>query len=72
MPAQVEPIAYNVEAAAQLIGVSRAGLYRHIKAGDLKARKIGLRTIVLREDLVKFVKSEPPMRGRKFPSKPKK
>jgi predicted site-specific integrase-resolvase len=67
MPA--ETIAYNVEAAAQLIGISRAGLYRYIQAGDLKVRKIGARTVVLRQDLERFVKSEPPARGRKFPKK---
>jgi hypothetical protein len=29
--------------------------------------RFDLRTVVLREDLVGFVKSDPPMRGRKFP-----
>ena len=64
-----ETIAYNVEAAAQLIGLSRAGLYRHIKAGDLKTRKLGARTVIERKELERFVKSDPPMRGRKFPKK---
>jgi excisionase family DNA binding protein len=64
-----ETIAYNVERAAELIGISRAGLYRHIKAGDIKARPLGKRTVIERKELERFVKSAPPARGRKFPKK---
>jgi excisionase family DNA binding protein len=64
-----ETIAYNVERAAELIGISRAGLYKHIQAGDLKTCKLGARTVIERKELERFVKSEPPARGRKFAKK---
>lgn len=45
--------------ASIVAGIGRTKLYEAIAAGELKARKFGSRTIVLREDLLGFLKSLP-------------
>jgi excisionase family DNA binding protein len=63
----------TVEEGAYLAGVSRSVLYEVIKAGKLKARKIGRRTIILRSDLQQWLKTlplshlDPPKPRRPFP-----
>lgn len=52
-------VAYGVKEAAERIGVGRSTLYVAIKAGLLKTRKIGRRTLVLHEDLESFVMNLP-------------
>jgi excisionase family DNA binding protein len=51
--------AFNVDEAAQLIGVGRSTLYLEIKAERLKVRKLGSRTLILREDLEAFLSNLP-------------
>jgi excisionase family DNA binding protein len=50
-----ESLAFCVEEAARLIGVSRATLYVLISAGDLRTIKIRKRRLVPREALLKLL-----------------
>ncbi len=52
-------LAYGVEEACCLARCSRTAMYREIRAGRLRAHKRGRRTIVLAEDLEKWLKSLP-------------
>jgi len=45
--------------ASIVSGIGRTKLYEAIAAKELKARKFGARTIILRDDLVGFLKSLP-------------
>lgn len=45
--------------ASIVSGIGRTKLYEAISRGELKARKFGSRTLILREDLVGFLKSLP-------------
>jgi excisionase family DNA binding protein len=45
--------------ASIVSGIGRTKLYEAIGNGELKARKLGTRTIVLRDDLLGFLKSLP-------------
>ena len=45
------PLAHTIEAAARISTCGRTLIYAAIKAGDLKARKVGRRTIILDGDL---------------------
>jgi excisionase family DNA binding protein len=45
--------------ASIVSGIGRTKLYEAIANGGLKARKFGARTIILRDDLVGFLKSLP-------------
>jgi excisionase family DNA binding protein len=54
---QAEGLSLNE--ASIVSGIGRTKLYEAIAKGDLKARKFGARTIILRDDLVGFLKSLP-------------
>ncbi|MGB3347890.1 MAG: helix-turn-helix domain-containing protein [Brucella anthropi] len=56
---QAEAVAYNVTDAASQAGVGRSTLYKAISAGELPARKLGKRTLVLRSDLENWSKTLP-------------
>ncbi len=56
------PLAYSVEEAAARANCGRTTVFAAIKSGALKARKIGRRTIILDEDLRRWLVSLP-MRG---------
>ncbi len=53
------PLAHTVEGASRHATCGRTSLYAAIKSGHLKARKIGRRTIVLDEDLRRWLASLP-------------
>ncbi len=42
----VTPSLFSPESFAQSLGISRATVYRAMKAGDLKAKKLGRRTVI--------------------------
>jgi excisionase family DNA binding protein len=44
-------LSYSVADAVKLSGVGRTALYEEIKAGRLKAHKLGRRTLILADDL---------------------
>jgi excisionase family DNA binding protein len=54
-----KPFAHTIEDAAWLVKCGRTTIYAAIKAGALKARKIGRRTIILDEDLRGWLASLP-------------
>jgi excisionase family DNA binding protein len=51
-----ERLAYNVEEAAELIGVSDDLVYGWIKSGELTATLLNKRRFVMREDLLTFLR----------------
>lgn len=57
-----EVLAYSVNDAVDRTPVSRSDLYRAMKRGDLKAKKSGRRTLILREDLAAFLAGLPDYR----------
>lgn len=52
-----EPLVDTVTAAAHRLGISRATLYREIKAGKLRAVKAARRTLITRADQEAWVAS---------------
>lgn len=50
-PSVAAPAAYTVEDAARVSACSRSSLFAAIRAGHLKARKNGRRTLILDSDL---------------------
>jgi excisionase family DNA binding protein len=49
----------SVSEACMVAGIGRSRLYGAIAAGILKARKHGKRTLILRSDLLEFLKALP-------------
>ncbi len=45
------PLSYSIADIVKLSGVGRTLLYEEIKAGRLKAHKLGRRTLILADDL---------------------
>lgn len=52
-------LAFHVNDAAKIGGVSRSELYKAMKTGGLRAKKHGRRTIILKDDLAAFLSSLP-------------
>jgi len=52
-------IAHTIPDACEATGLSRTTLYSLIKEGRLKPRKCGNRTLILHEDLKRFIESLP-------------
>jgi excisionase family DNA binding protein len=50
-PLTAGKIAHSIDGACEAADVGRTSIYEAIRAGDLKARKLGRRTIILDEDL---------------------
>lgn len=53
------PIALSIDEAAQQANVCRDKVYEAIRRGELKARKAGRRTLILRADLESFLADLP-------------
>ena len=51
----IEPLRVSVEEAARIIGVSRSVIYKHMKAGTLRAVKDGARTLFTMTELRAYV-----------------
>jgi excisionase family DNA binding protein len=49
----------SISQAAEVSGVGRTKIFEFIGAGTLPARKVGKRTIVLRQDLMAFLENLP-------------
>ncbi|MEP9354869.1 helix-turn-helix domain-containing protein [Xanthobacter sp. KR7-65] len=47
----LEPAALDTATAARYIGIGKTMLFEEIKAGRIPSRKIGRRTLILRNDL---------------------
>lgn len=54
-----DPLAVSIAQACTLCGISRAGLYRCIAAGQLPTRKLGSRTLIIVEELRTFLSNLP-------------
>ncbi len=57
------PIAYTIAEACSLSRTGKTVLYQAMKQGQLKAVKRGRRTLILAEDLEKWVQSFPPFQS---------
>jgi hypothetical protein len=52
-------LSLNVRQAVEASGLTRSHIYEAMKRGDLTARKAGRRTIILAEDLRRYLESLP-------------
>jgi excisionase family DNA binding protein len=61
----VDRLAYSIAEAMQATGISRGHFYKLLHEGHLTRRKVGKRTLILREDLQNFLRCRPtaPWRG---------
>jgi excisionase family DNA binding protein len=48
-------VAYDVTETARLLSIGRTSLYARVKAGELRATKLGRKTLFLASDIVAFV-----------------
>ena len=59
LSAPVERAAYSIPEVLTKIGVGRDKLYELIRSGQLPARKVGRRTLIIASDLEAFLKALP-------------
>jgi excisionase family DNA binding protein len=57
--AQIEKHGLTIQEACIYSGIGKTRLYEEINSGRLKARKAGKRTLILRSDLLEFLKALP-------------
>ncbi|MEL7207229.1 MAG: helix-turn-helix domain-containing protein [Actinomycetota bacterium] len=55
---EAHKLAYNINEAAQALGVGRSTLYKLINNGALPSTTIGSRRLIFRQDLDEFVERE--------------
>jgi hypothetical protein len=53
------PLAHGIDEAVERTGVNRTALFAALKRGQLKAVKLGRRTLILDRDLRSFLNSLP-------------
>ena len=53
----LQPLAVSPAAAAEMLGISRAHVYKLINHGVLRRSKIGSRTLILVSDLESLIES---------------
>jgi excisionase family DNA binding protein len=58
-----DQFAYSIEETARITSLGRTALYEEIKAGRLKARKAGRRTVVIADDIRQWLASLPQIGG---------
>ena len=56
-----KPLAHSIAEASARSGIGRTAMYELINSGQLPARKRGRRTLILAEDLLRCLKSLPPI-----------
>ena len=59
----MEPLAHSIQEAMKIANAGRTTIYRAISNGELVARKRGRRTIILADDLRRWLESLPPVTG---------
>ena len=55
----MEPLALQIPDAVKLSGIGRSSIYEAIRDGRLPIRKAGRRTLILADDLRRFVSTLP-------------
>ena len=58
------PLAYNIAEACAAARAGRTSIYAAIRDGSLVARKRGRKTIILPDDLRRWVESHPPVKSK--------
>jgi excisionase family DNA binding protein len=53
------PIAYSIYEAVAVSGTSRTALYKALQARELRAHKRGTRTLILADELHRWIKNLP-------------
>lgn len=54
----IEPLAYSVSEAAQVLGVSKPTLYKYVNREDFPSLKLGGRTLISAEGLRDWVQKQ--------------
>lgn len=54
-----DQLAYSIPESATKVNVSRAEMYNRLNRGDLRAKKLGRRTVILHDDLMAYLVSLP-------------
>ncbi len=62
---QTSPIAMTIADVTRRTGIGRTSIFEAIRAGRLRARKAGARTLVMADDLQAFLDSLPDARAAK-------
>jgi excisionase family DNA binding protein len=57
-----DALAYSIKTASQKADVGRSKIYEEIKAGRLRAVKLGARTLIKHNDLVAWLETLPELR----------
>ncbi len=57
-----EKFAFGIVDAARVAGIGRSTLYEALAAGELKAVKLGRRTLIPADELRRFIAALPPAR----------
>ena len=52
-------LAYSIDEFCEKAGIGRSFVYQEIRAGRLKARKAGRRTLILRDDGERYLRDLP-------------
>jgi excisionase family DNA binding protein len=60
-PADVK-LSYTVKEVCKLVGISAATIYQVLRRGDLRAVKLGKKTLILAKDLQEWLDNLPAMR----------
>lgn len=55
----MKPVAYSVSDVLQMVGISRTTFYQLVKAGKIKVRKVGNRSLILSCDLEAWLEGLP-------------
>lgn len=50
-------LSYSIDEVSVLTGIGKTKLYSAINSGDLPARKFGKRTLILKDDVNRFLES---------------
>jgi len=52
-------LSYSISEVCKATSLGRTKIYQHLKRGELKSRKLGKRTIILKTDLDDFLNNLP-------------
>ena len=59
----MQKFAFSIPEVTEVANIGRSTIYREIRAGELVARKRGRRTIILADDLRRWLKSLKPLKA---------